>query len=407
MQYFIIDFDGTFTRVEALDELAKISLRDDPDKKSKLKEIETLTKQGMNGDIPFNESLNKRLRLLGANKKHISELVKSLRRMITLSFERNKEFFRKNRECVFIFSGGFKSFILPIIRKFSIPAKNVYANTFVFDKSDNIVGYDEENPMSHENGKIEQLKKLELKGDIFVVGDGYTDFQMKESGLIKQFIAFTENIERNTVTSQADAIAPSFDEFLFVNHLPMSISYPKNRITILTDNKDDKALYEKDGFSVGSCSESFRNASVISAERLKLKAPDLAKTRRLMALQADDSSDIDLDACTIKGVPVFKNAQQVIKYINTGNTKGSVNFPNLSLPKEEHIRLLHVHRNVPGMLANINSVIAHHNINIEGQYLKTNNLIGYALIDVGTGYGKKTFDFLKKIPNTVKFRIIK
>jgi len=406
MQYFIIDFDGTFTRVEALDELANISLRDHPDKDKLVEEIEEITDLGMEGKITFNQSLSKRIELLSANRSHLKKLIEILKKKVTKSFSRNKDFFRKHAEQVYIFSGGFKAFVWPIARKYGILEKNVYANTFIFN-NDDIVGFDRTNLMAQEEGKIKQLLELNLDGDIYVIGDGYTDYQMKESGLVKKFFAFTENIERKTVVKKADVVTPSFDEFLFINQLPMSISYPKNRIRILTDDEEEKALYEEDGFSVAPYEEtSIRNAFVISGD-LKVDKPYLAKTRRLMAIRANDQTKIDLDACTNKGVPVFNTAQEVIQFINTGNTKGSINFPNLKLPKEKHVRLMHIHRNLPGMLANINSVIAHHNINIEGQYLKTNKLIGYVLIDVGAGYSKKTFDFLKTIPNTVKFRIIK
>ena len=65
-------------------------------------------------------------------------------------------------------------------------------------------------------------------------------------------------------------------------------------------------------------------------------------------------------------------------YINTGGTSNSVNFPHLTLPTLENAhRLIHIHDNVPGILAKINQVLADHGINIVGQYLKTNELIGY------------------------------
>ena len=65
---FIIDFDSTFTKVEALDILGEISLRDDPAKAEKLQSIKDITDQGMEGKLTFRESLVKRVEILNANK---------------------------------------------------------------------------------------------------------------------------------------------------------------------------------------------------------------------------------------------------------------------------------------------------------------------------------------------------
>lgn len=623
MKHFIIDFDGTFTRVEALDELAKISVPDE-EKEKVQKEISKITEQGMNGEIPFRESLTKRLKLLRAKKKHIDTLIDVLRDKITDSFARNKKFFTEYAKDVYIFSGGFKEFIIPVVKEFGIPEENVYANTFRFD-GDDIVGFDEENPMSKENGKILQLKKLGLKGDIYVIGDGYTDYLMKESGLIKQFIAFTENIERQIVVDNADAVAPSFDEFLYVNHLPMAISYPKNRIRVLLlENIHQSAVdaFRKEGYqvehmdralSVDELIERARHVSILGIRsKTKITKAYLEKATRLMAIGTFciGTNQVDLKACAEKGVAVFNapysNTRSVVElvigeiimllrraadrsrkmhqgiwdksadncfelrgkvlgiigygnigsqlstvaesiglkicyydlidklslgnaekcdtmqelleksdivtlhvdgreenkgligkneiammkqgsylmnlsrgfvvdidalasalksghlrgaavdvfpkepkkngpgfesplmgmdnviltphigagtseaqrniadyvphklmdYVNCGSTVLSVNFPEISLPEQTCYRLLHIHKNVPGILANMNSVFANHSINVEGQYLKTNENIGYVITDVSSKIDKKVIDMLRRIPNTIKFRVL-
>ena len=68
---------------------------------------------------------------------------------------------------------------------------------------------------------------------MYVIGDGYTDYEIKHSGLANKFYAFTENVERETITSKADHITPSLDEFLYLNKLNTVVSYPKNRINVL------------------------------------------------------------------------------------------------------------------------------------------------------------------------------
>ena len=107
-----------------------------------------------------------------------------------------------------------------------------------------------------------------------------------------------------------------------------------------------------------------------------------------------------------KNIGVFV-AGKIIDYINAGNTHLSVNFPNIHLPKQGNFhRLLHVHRNIPGMLASINSTLARFHINIEGQYLKTTEDIGYAITDVNKFYDKQTIKELKTIENTIRFRLL-
>ncbi|MFT7249583.1 MAG: D-3-phosphoglycerate dehydrogenase, partial [Arcticibacterium sp.] len=92
-KYFIIDFDSTFSKVEGLDELAKIALQGTSDQDAVVKQIRDLTDQGMSGEITFAEALSKRLELLHANQGHIDQLVSFLKDNISESFKRNKVFF--------------------------------------------------------------------------------------------------------------------------------------------------------------------------------------------------------------------------------------------------------------------------------------------------------------------------
>ena len=63
----------------------------------------------------------------------------------------------------------------------------------------NIIGFDKENILSENNGKVNKLKELNLNGDVYVIGDGYNDYEIKAAGLANKFYAFTENIEREVV----------------------------------------------------------------------------------------------------------------------------------------------------------------------------------------------------------------
>jgi len=232
-KFFIVDFDSTFIRVEALEQLAIISLKNNREKEKILADIERLTNLGMDGKIPFAESIEKRIQLINANRTHLDLLIKRLKRKISTSIKRNKEFFKNYSEEIFIVSGGFKEFIIPVVEQYNIADEHVFANTFLFDEEDNIIGFDKTNILAKKNGKVELLKSLQLSGDIYVIGDGYTDYQIKEAGLSNKFYVFTENIQRESILEKADHVTPSFDEFLYINKLPMAISYPKNRINVL------------------------------------------------------------------------------------------------------------------------------------------------------------------------------
>tara|TARA_B100000678_G_scaffold82634_1_gene68727 strand:- start:414 stop:1274 length:861 start_codon:yes stop_codon:yes gene_type:complete len=99
--------------------------------------------------------------------------------------------------------------------------------------------------------------------------------------------------------------------------------------------------------------------------------------------------------------------QKIIEYINSGNSSNSVNFPNLYLPeqKEAH-RFIHIHKNEPGIMLKINKILSDYNINIVGQYLKTNESIGYVITDINNEYNKQVIQSLRKIHNTIRLRVL-
>ena len=251
----IIDFDSTFIQVEAFDELATISLSDNPDKEQIIAQIVDITQKGMEGRLALNESLTTRIKLLQANKKHLPQLINRLNSKISTSIERNANFFRQFADDIYIISSGFKEYILPVVSKFGIKEHHILANTFEYDNNGNIIGLDTNNPLSQNQGKVAVVKNLNLKGDIVVIGDGYTDYEIRQMGVAHTFYAFTENVERPNVMEKADSIIPSFDEFLYQNDFPMVISYPKNRIKILLlENIHPHAykLLKSEGYSVES-----------------------------------------------------------------------------------------------------------------------------------------------------------
>ncbi len=140
-QYFIIDFDSTFTQVEALDELARISLKNNPDREKIYQQIEDYTNASMEGRLSFTQSLEARVKLLQANREHLKQLITHLKKKVSVSFSRNTEFFKKHQYVVLIVSVGFKEFIIPVVTDgYYIKKENIYANTFAFDEDGNIIG---------------------------------------------------------------------------------------------------------------------------------------------------------------------------------------------------------------------------------------------------------------------------
>ncbi len=102
-------------------------------------------------------------------------------------------------------------------------------------------------------------------------------------------------------------------------------------------------------------------------------------------------------------------AVKLIKYSNNGSTLSSVNFPEVALPEHpgKH-RLLHIHRNEPGVLSQVNRVFSEGNINIAAQYLQTNERIGYVVIDIDgdAAMSAMVLSKLRNIPGTIRARIL-
>ncbi|TDQ29478.1 phosphoglycerate dehydrogenase [Zeaxanthinibacter enoshimensis] len=622
---YVFDFDSTLTRVEALDVLAEMSLKDRSNRDEVIREIQKITNLGIDGDISFTESLERRIRLLEAHRDDLPRLVEELRQKISKSIASNKEFFDKFSEDIYVISCGFKEFIDPIVAEYNIPSERVFANTFEFDEDGRIVGFDKGNVLASHNGKIQCLKDLDLDGEVQVIGDGYSDYVMREAGIADKFFAYTENVHREKATQAADHVAPNLDEFLFVNDLPRNISYPKNRIKILLLENVHPAAFDnlaEDGFSVELVKHSLSEEELIekirgvhvlgirSKTQVTKKVLDAANKLLVVGAFCIGTTQIDLDYCKKKGVVVFNapysNTRSVVElaigqiimlmrsifprsteihggqwnktaensrevrgknlgivgygnigkqlsvlaeamgmrvyfydieeklalgnakscatledllnvsdvvslhiddnkanknfigerefrqmregavllnlsrgfvvdipalvqalksgklagaavdvypeeprsngpfetelrglnnviltphiggsteeaqrdiadfvpnkimgYINSGNTVDAVNFPNIRLPKQDNAhRFLHIHKNVPGVMAKINEVLARYEMNITGQYLSTDSDVGYVISDLNKEYNKEVIQALKKVENTIKFRVL-
>ena len=197
--YYILDFDSTIISVETLDELASVSLKEDPDKDEKIDEIKSLTEKAMNGEMYFMEALEERIRILDASVDDLKKLSKVLNNKITPSFQSNIDFFKDNAQNTFIVSGGFTELIFSTVKDFGIPKENIFANYFTFDNNNKIIGVDKSQFLAQKLGKVDAVQSLKLNGTVYAIGDGWTDYQIKEVGLADYFIAFTEIVERSKV----------------------------------------------------------------------------------------------------------------------------------------------------------------------------------------------------------------
>ncbi|MCB9080497.1 MAG: phosphoglycerate dehydrogenase [Lewinellaceae bacterium] len=624
--FFIIDFDSTFTRVEALDVLAEIVLAHSSSKQAVLEQIQEITNRGMNGEIDFRTSLTMRLDLLRAHRDDIHHLAERLKKEISPSFRRNQAHLSALRDTVFVVSNGFREFIVPVVEDYGLRPEKVFANEFVFDDKGYVTGFDPEIPLSRSGGKSIVIRDLKLTGDVYVIGDGANDLEIRKAGYANKFYLFTENVEREKVKKEADHIAPSVDEILYELKLNRSLSYPKNRLRVLLLPGVDPAAagtFEQEGYQVEWLKEDpseerlrkkIRQVNVLGVPAGTTVSEEVINNaRRLISIGVfgTDTKGIDLAACNRHGVAVFHapfsdsrsvveltlahiilllrrtfdaalalsqeqwtrpaqtsfevrgkklgiigygnigsqlsvlaealglevyffdiadklplgnarkchsleellsladivslhvdarpenrdffgaelfaqmkpgaiflNAAQgaavqlpalreallsgqlsgcavdvfpeeptdamasfttplaglpntiltphlggftaeaarhtatfvphkIMQYVNTGNSMGSINFPNLhAAPVQQAHRLLHIHHNVPNVLAQINQTLASFNSNILGQYLKTNEHIGYVITDIDRAYDDALLNQLKEIAPTIWFRVL-
>ena len=103
----------------------------------------------------------------------------------------------------------------------------------------------------------------------------------------------------------------------------------------------------------------------------------------------------------------FEVAEKLIKYSDNGTSTSSVNFPAVALPAHtgKH-RLLHIHRNVPGVMSEINRILADNHVNIAAQYLQTNEAVGYVVIDMDAASSDVALEKLAQVSGTIRSRVL-
>lgn len=364
-KFFVIDFDSTFVTLEGLDALAKVSLKENPEK---IAEIEKITREGMVGKIGFRESLESRIKSLRASVLDIEVATKVLKKNITPSVLRNKKFFKQFKDSIYIISGGFEEMILPVVAEFGIYSDHVLANKFVI-KNGKVVGFDKTRATSEAQGKARAVRDLNLNGEVIVVGDGFTDLEIKRvnsavipakagiqadvdmsdrsaagsrvkrgmtgdgiasrsarnDGVRYKFVAFVENVYRESVVSQADLVARDFDELLFLEKIPSEVSYPKSRMKVLLLENIENAAFEnfiREGYQVESLKSALDEEDLIkkikdvsilgirSKTKVTRKVLEAAKKLKGVGAFSIGTDQIDLGAALESGVAVFNAPYQ-------------------------------------------------------------------------------------------------
>jgi D-3-phosphoglycerate dehydrogenase / 2-oxoglutarate reductase len=210
----IFDFDSTLIRSEGLDRLFARSLDEAPDRERRLREFEAITDLGMAGDLPFHLSLERRLALLEADRDLVTRVAEELAGDLSPSVGRNAPFFQGGTCPIFIISGGFVELIEPAARVLGIPPERIGANRFRFDGAGRLVGLDPDTLLA-KGGKAAALAGWDLTAEeVWVVGDGATDLELRELGVAHRFVAYTENRRREPVVNRADHVVADMEEFL-------------------------------------------------------------------------------------------------------------------------------------------------------------------------------------------------
>ncbi|MGE6939163.1 phosphoglycerate dehydrogenase [Brevundimonas sp. NPDC029107] len=317
---FIFDFDSTLVRIETLEALAEIALSDASDAVAKKAEIAALTDQAMSGQVDFGTALRRRLDLLALTRGHVEILTDRILDEASASIRRNVDFFERHAERVYILSGGFREVIAPLAARLGVAPGHVLANDLIYDDEGRVTGVDDANPLSRDNGKPEVIKALNLTGPVVMVGDGWTDAEVKLAGAADRFYAFTEVVSRQKVIEVADATAASLDEVLFAEGVAGRWSYPRNRVRmLLLENIHPAAVerLEEAGYTVETMNGALDEDDLIEAikgvhvlgirSKTNVSKRVLEHADRLLAVAAFciGTNQIDLEAAAEHGVAVF------------------------------------------------------------------------------------------------------
>jgi len=210
MTHLVFDFDGTIVSCETIDVLAGIALHNHAHADAIQAQIAGITALGMEGKLPFRESLEQRLALVSLTKTHVAEVIKAVKPKISPSFVALASTWHERQDHVHVISNGFQEVIEAVLAPLGILPQQIHASRFEYDDQNNVIGV-EESMLLEPAGKGKMLASLDLGSDVIVVGDGYTDWQMKEAGGAQTYVAYTEHVRREPSIEKADQVCSDFD----------------------------------------------------------------------------------------------------------------------------------------------------------------------------------------------------
>jgi D-3-phosphoglycerate dehydrogenase len=214
MAFLVFDFDSTLVSVEGLDELFAHSMDGAPDREARLAAFREITDRGMAGDISAEESLERRLGVLAADRALVRKVGEEIARHLSPSVARHLDFFRENQSRIGVVSGGFEELILPTLARMDLPPSVLLAHRFRYDPEGRVLGLDPDTVVA-KGGKPAAVESLGGRDpSIWMIGDGATDLEVRERGLADRFVAYTENRHREPVVARADAVAKSMDDLI-------------------------------------------------------------------------------------------------------------------------------------------------------------------------------------------------
>jgi D-3-phosphoglycerate dehydrogenase / 2-oxoglutarate reductase len=315
----IFDFDSTLVDFETLEALAELSLADAPDAADRRARVAELTDRAMAGEIDFAGALAQRLELLPVTRDHVQALAARASSRLAPSVARNLETLRRHADRLVIVSGGFREVIAPVADLLGVPADRLLANDLTYDDAGRVAGV-QPNPILAPQGKAAAIRALNLTGPVVMIGDGWTDAEVKLAGAADRFIAFTEIVRRDRVVAVADMEAATLDEVLHAEGFAGRWSYPRSRIRILLlENVHPAAVqrFEAAGYTVETVKGALDEDDLIARlkgvhvlgvrSKTEVSARVLDAADRLMAVAAFciGTNQIDLQAAADRGVAVF------------------------------------------------------------------------------------------------------